>query len=493
MEVESSKQLVNDVKIYRKPTYRLNKLLPQAGSQNVTITNAGGNETLIEVPIVDHNWARSHLSMVVTPVASGANAYNLFYGNVISPIRQLKLSTRGGLDLCLLNYANNYTNITMAPETKLSEFLTYQSSTFNNTEGGSFGAVVNGGNVPTNFFGPSSGAYFYRYDGVADGKDSNSIADNIYNEPHYFITSDVTTDTKNQPSPVLKCKIPFALFKETIFSLDKDIYANEVLVLTITWEQSQKIITITTQADDGSNNKTPAVAPSAYTADIKVSELALFLATNRDESVKNSLMQKVYEPSGLTMLVPFVKSWKTGLGPSSTQSLSQRLSKGDGIVLRKFYSAVYNNTESKNTAYDHDCRTSVLVNASMALGKKVQTFYDQLNDQRLTDYDYNVSKYDDWFALREKLRGSAIQTADMFYYNWFWLQDFSGMDKGDTKVDSQNLLSGVSLEKEQKYDLYYTALNTTANETSNGGTYQHYQFAITTKLLTVTSTGITFA
>jgi hypothetical protein len=127
-----------------------------------------------------------------------------------------------------------------------------------------------------------------------------------------------------------------------------------------------------------------------------------------------------------------------------------------------------------------------------------------LDNERLQEFNLVCADYDDYMLLKDKLKGSVIQSADMFYYNWFWIEDFTGMeDKTKEPKNSENLEVGLDLSIERKWDFYAQQVNTVAvgdadtiansvnAANSNGGQYNHYSFAVTQKMLTISSSGIT--
>ena len=110
-----SNQLDYKKETFIHPTYKLNKILPQSGSQTVTI-NTGGNDTIFEIPASKaFNLARSLLCFNIAPLTAGA--YYYAYKDVFTPIRQLQLYTRGGIYLCDLNELPNYSKFVKSRDT----------------------------------------------------------------------------------------------------------------------------------------------------------------------------------------------------------------------------------------------------------------------------------------------------------------------------------------------------------------------------------------
>jgi len=99
-----------------------------------------------------------------------------------------------------------------------------------------------------------------------------------------------------------------------------------------------------------------------------------------------------------------------------------------------------------------------------------------LQNNRLSDYNINCETYEDWMAVKNKLKGSAIQNATTFKQNWFIVEDFRGSTlQLWNKLQNEECgieLSGTPL----KFDIVQTLVN---------GTYNHYTYAITQRLLTI--------
>ena len=125
-----------------------------------------------------------------------------------------------------------------------------------------------------------------------------------------------------------------------------------------------------------------------------------------------------------------------------------------------------------------------------------------LDNERLQEFNMSCANYDDYMQMRSKLKGSVIQDADMYYYNWVWIEDFTNnMNKAESDNDTKEV--GLDLSIEHKWDFYGQQMNVQANPgpdsatgsfngaNSNNGSYNHYTFAVTQKILTVSAAGIT--
>src|SRR5438270_6369127 len=79
---------------YAHPTYKYNKIFSITGLQTQTISTAGGQENIFEIPVTAFNLAQSFLQFTVTATAAGANNANWFYNDVFATIRQIQLYKR---------------------------------------------------------------------------------------------------------------------------------------------------------------------------------------------------------------------------------------------------------------------------------------------------------------------------------------------------------------------------------------------------------------
>src|SRR5689334_11081362 len=97
--------------------------------------------------------------------------------------------------------------------------------------------------------------------------------------------------------------------------------------------------------------------------------------------------------------------------------------------------------------------------------------------QRLQEYNVDCTQLDDYNLQREYLKDKVLQNANIYQYNWYHMDNFNGVS-----FENSNLESGLDLSIEQKWDIYCTTTN---------AQYNHYDFVVTQKMLTVSSAGIT--
>ena len=75
---------------------------------------------------------------------------------------------------------------------------------------------------------------------------------------------------------------------------------------------------------------------------------------------------------------------------------------------------------------------------------------------------------------------SPLFNLNIYQYNWLWIDDFTDANPISESEDF-NKVQGLDLGFERKWDLYATTANSNFN---------HYTFAITQKLLSVSPVGV---
>ena len=420
------------------PSYRLSKLLPLSGTQTVTVSSAGSTqETLIEIPTKCFNLGESILYWRRTIAAQAAGTFSRSFEDTYGEIQQMQLYTRNGQYLMDLNNFQNYLQLSRKLQTPFESFQSYDQ--------------VDG---------------LYKIDlAAAAGQRFDNTANNVnYLEPTYLAVSAVAATLQRH------CMLKLSYLNNTIASMNKDLVFPEVLVLRIVWNGNKVGYKGTSPID-------PTAGVVALTGNITLENIALFLAVEQNQQIIDSLREKINSGT-FRILVPYVYSYKSNIAAAGSQSISIRLNRGHGLYCKKIIHGVYNNTEvDSNLAYDHN-------NVNQA---KIKSYYSLLDNSRLQEIDVrsaldSTESAEDYLYLRKTLDKTALSTENMFSFNWFHLENFAGENPKDEKENS-NLVSGISLASERKWDIYFTMTGTP--------TLNHYTYIHTMKELTVSHTLIT--
>ena len=210
---------------------------------------------------------------------------------------------------------------------------------------------------------------------------------------------------------------------------------------------------------------------------IILSNISLDIAQEQNLAINAFIRESVLK-GAYKVLFPNVISFKTNL-PGSSQNIALRLDSSNGLRLQKIYHTVYNNDETKNLAYNH------WNNNDIGQTPKIDDYYTELDGVRLQQDDYvNCNTNDDYKLHKNMLKGTAIINKDVYKYNWFVCDDFTGLPPlSERKYDipDENMEVGVDLTAKE---LTYKFIARKPNNSN----LNHYTFVITQNELTISPT-----
>lgn len=457
------------------PTYQLSRITQQSGGNNVTMSQTGGEQSLFELPATNaYNLAKSVLTfsalLSYSGGAAGTNYYFTEFNCLMPYIQQLSLYTRSGIFLADITDFQYYTNVIFASDTPLDELLTNdpQNLIYNNNTATLTNQRPNGnltGGPPVTTVGRSD-------------------ASQMVIEPSYYRTTPISTNAAAGPpvvipSQTLNVQFRLSSIKNTIFALNKDLIFNEILVLRIIWGPVQGVGFATTAAYPGS------VAGIASITGITLSNLNLYLAVEQNLSIVNALRARA-QGNGFSVLIDYVHPfiYNTGVNSNSgTNAISYKFNRGHGMRLKRIYHAVYNYGVATNASLSIFAHFN---NANGVSGNIVATYYTMLDNQRIQQFNVDCTTATDYLLNKHLLKGSPLESINVYQYNWFHVDSFDGMTLVE-KNDNEEV--GLDLSLEKKWDWFATLPATLVFPGAFPLNYHTY--AITQKLLTVSNAGIT--
>jgi len=491
-------------------SYRYKKYSPTNGIFNVTCDATGGRESIWQLPDEVLNLSKSRLEFNLRIPANNIDQrWTYTFKDVISPIRQIQLYTDSGIILCDIQYFNNYTKVARKPFTSLDEFLTYP--------------IFNGSYVNGQYTG-GSGNFLMRNNCRSDQEIQNLVgvngaqdeitrisaswiglrSDNFlssvdYTEPQYFesMIGYLENDAEEYfdvPDFGLNISIELSAIKNTIFTLNKDIFFNnKKIFLKITWESSQKIAFTT------DNSTEPATNPGEYPDDLNIllNNVTLVLATQQNDEINKNIKNTILT-NGLNLTIDFISFLRSPVNTNGS-TITLKYTRGNGRKIKYILVSLFNNNETLNNCYDcsnvaTDVEESYYPYApdpppdppipnpniySEEYGSKIESFVTTLNDVRLQDQAIDSTKNDDYVYLREDLKKSVIQSIGVYAYNWVWIENFCGVPPIENNNDIDK---GISLDVGQKYEF---------NGNLHVNNLIYYVWTVTNKLLTINKYGIT--
>lgn len=450
---------------YIHPTYHIEQIYPQSGITTQTMSSAGGQENIFEIPANVFNLSKSYITFTATIGASGGGIYNAIYRDVCSWFRQIQIYTRNSVMLMDLNELANYTKMVWKSDVNMLEFLELDTDVVGVDQPSTSGASAM---LQRSNDTGALGAGTSMRPTITGGTIAQSASSIAYTENRYLTFGTVAV------ASVINVSIPLRLFKNTICALDKDIYLGEVIQMRVVWNSIGKVYFTATNNAGVGTGAISAVQP------IAISQLTLYVATEVNPIITADLQKKVSD-GGFQVLVPYIYPTKTAL-TGSTVNTTLRFSRANGKNLQKIYYGVFRADETANYAYDNNNVPAAGVNP------KINYYYTALNGRRLQNYNMQCNAWDDYKLLQEKLKESITQNSNIYNYNQFWVEDFC--NSGDLTKENHNLDCGLDLSIEQKWDIFTTiaAAAVTANTVFN-----HYSYAVTQRVLSVVPSGVQFA
>jgi hypothetical protein len=476
--------------------YKYSNLYPLNGVRGFGLNVAGTVQSVFEIPTKVINFSKCFLrgSIFVGPQMAETDmlAYNIHkYGHVM--IDSISLTTRSGLHLMDTRHHGRWSRASLQAYTSKEKYLSKPLCSTNLTV-----ATAGVGEM----FSPAYSNYDFgsntntsHYPNSDDGEvvlSKNSLAVDL-------ITKGVVGETAANGAlaqagppviPFVRARvdihggtvaynfnIPFSDFKDTILATNKDLFFNEVLVLTINWNNKTRLGFTNTGANvDAINDIHSGLAPLGNNT--AISNIGINLAVETDQQIVNELKSKILS-SGLSMFVPYVHCYRMPTPAGATSTIQQKINKGHGRNLLRIITTTASPVE-ESSPLDWNCG-----NVSAF---RTQQFHTQLNSMNQQENNLMPATFDDFVYLSDLLKGSSYVSSESFYANAIWIDNFHG-DKShkwsDTENDQDWNLGGLDLTEEKTW-------NYVADEREDAIEYVFYVFVITQKFLTISKQGIDF-
>lgn len=123
------KKIAQDV-----PDYSFSMIPNQEGQQSITISGSGGDQLTYIMPSAVFNFARSYITMTITPSAGAAGIINHIFKNLV-PFRQILLLSGTGSTLADYNNASYQSHMLMLANTKSSDLMNAGDTSVTNYQG----------------------------------------------------------------------------------------------------------------------------------------------------------------------------------------------------------------------------------------------------------------------------------------------------------------------------------------------------------------------
>ncbi len=446
--VVSSSQISYHQDAYSHPSYRYQTQFPSTFGATIAL-NASQTPAVINLPPEVFNLAQSYLFyQIVLPLVALNTIWT--YEDTLSAISHIQHYAQSNQYIADVDNLQNYLKLVMKKETAMNDYLSNDSTNAlypSNSLANAVPALRNGtAALPVN---PSSVNYL---------------------EPAYFSAG------ANGGAVTKNIMFPLKLIKNSIFSIDKDLYYGQLSYLKMYFGPISKVAYMST-----SNAQPSAGTPVAYSGAGTISNLQLFLAIESNPLIRESIMNKVNK-DGQKLYVPYVQSFKNS-NAGTSQNIPIQFDIGSGQSLKKVIHSVFNNNEQLDTAYD--C-SNIDTDQN---GSKVKNYYTQINGKRqqeitITTLSTDIPQCTDYMSHKSQLWGSVLMNRNVYQWNWLHCDDYSCFGAHADQEGRPQLIAGLPMGPMPLVWTFVGTLMTSA-------TFQHYTWAIFMKELRMSPSLVT--
>lgn len=469
MSIEVDKALDYSPKEISAGSYVLRLVNPENGQPTLALNSTVNTDFLL--PNTVFNLSRSYLNFNAKITGPAANLA-AFHSGFLAAIDGIVLSTASGVRLVEMNNVPEYTKIAWRPETNYEEFLTHPchsasiQTVANVAEAGQF---FNRTRTLNTNAGSTQGSF---YVAAEDGK-TIAYADDAYNAVSNHIGNGTATQAM-----AIRVQLPLKMLYGSLLAIDKDLYFNEQLRLTIRWNQGSKWgFTQATSLHD-------VTAASADLVQAEVPELtnvALRVAVEINDAVAQGLKSKVMG-DGINLNIPFVYVNKA-VGSATaldTTTIIRKLNRGHGAKLLRVLTGIYSNAQTGGRY----CNNYNYSAASPPAPPKWVSYRTLLDSKPIQDDTLAMSDFSAYQYHSDKLKGSVLKG----YKDWAEcptiIEDFSGVPRSCNYPENDHANTGLDLSSEREFALQFT------NAAVSPGALNVLIFAVCQKRLNISREGI---
>ena len=469
MSMQFSEELVYSKFISAHGNYKYLRVVPLGSTQNPTLSVSSTIQTQFELPNNVMNLSKSKLCFdLLVPLQASLSKFSNVYGNALSLIDRVTLTSRTGVVLCDIPNTHIFGNLVSSTNTKLSDLMSRNtlssaitmvtattsadvSAVAAATIASNVNALLLASLAPVNDITRCNGTANQQTSAaayVATAYTNNTEPVNMYLAP--IVAA----------STAISYHIDLSAFKDTILELNKNIYFGDNLVLTINWNSCTKM---------GFNNTTTTGAlttsPTDFTVPLQLNNLYLYTATETDPTVISQLVSAV-NSGEFSLIVPFVYCQKYGSSASGSNAMQQRMNASYGHTLLRTYFGCFSNAEISQLAYTHN--DSFIIDYN--------TYMDGL---RLQDFTLKVADSTHWLYNERNFRDSSMQSLQQFKANFVHIDNWCGRSPCN---NDDSVLNGLSLDTDRTWSMQ-------CNNVTNA--YKFYLFYTTQKKLVISRGSLT--
>ena len=425
-----SEELVYSKGISSHGNYKYLRIVPiGSGGQSPTLSLTSTVQTQFELPNNVINLSKSKLCFDLNIGTQGAGICNNVHGNALSLIDRITLTSRSGTILADIPNCHIFGNMVSAVKTKYSDIV---SRTPINTQSMTMGGHATVGTAlalsqltPVSDIVRCNGTANYHCPPPAVGP---ALAFTPVSEPVVLFTA--AANVANS----ISYQIELSAFKDTLMQINKNIYFDDNLLLTITWNSANKFSFTTPLTASVANPVAQAVIPT-------LSGLYIYTACETDPTIISQLVSTVN--AGFSMVVPFVRGQKFASAASAGASMQQRISKSDCSTLLRTYFSIFTDVETSRDAYNHS-------------DANILTYNTMMDGLRLQDFTLSVADGTAYLCNERNLQNSAMQSIKQYKQNFVHIDNWCG---NAPCINDDTLLNGLDLDTDRTWSVSTTTTN----------------------------------
>ena len=463
-------------------SYVLRLVNPENGQPTLALNSTTNCDFLL--PNLTENLSRSFLEFnSVIPDTAPALNWLSFHNGFLAPIDGMILSTQGGVRLAELNNLPEYTTAVWRANTDLKDFMTFPCHSTNEL---TVATVKEAGQLFNRIrqaqVSPPTADGIAGYSGSSYYINEAATALEAGSDDYTAVAKHITADAKcaagaGTGNVAMRVRFPLNMLYHSIFNLDKNLYFNEQLRLTVRFNQGSKwgfeSVTATAAASfTAANSVDSSATPS-------ISGVCLRLAVETNESIKASMVSRVRDGDGISLRIPYPYVFK-GTGSSSTavvESFIRKVNRGNGDRLLRCYGLVLSASQvGRRYCSPH--------NGTAVTPTKWSNYRWYLDAKPLSDDVCDLlgaGVGTAWENHKNLFLGSCYKGIKDWLQSPVIIQDFSGVPQSKDFPETDGGASGLDLAVEREIAFQYTSVAASLN---------FWLFYICQKVLTINKMGV---
>lgn len=481
MSVEVQDALDYSQKEISAGSYVLRIVNPENGPPSLAKSSTVNTDFLLPNKVI--NLARSFLEFDYAVPALAGN-YNIVFNGCLSEVDGLVLSTAGGVRLVDENFLPYKTKLCWRMETDLDDFLTFPPHPTGTSTADTDLTVPTVWEVGQKFHRARVLSNAASNDGCAGGSiyftaalDGTLAASrDQYTSVSNFIYSTDTAhggaDAGKAKVKAVRVKLPLRMIYGSLMALDKDLYFNEQLRLTVRWNQA------TNWGFTSTAEETKFAGIAALDVPPAISNVRLRVAVETNDAISNALVQRV-AGEGIQLKMPFTYAYRaqSSANANDTNSVIRKLNRGHGERCLRIYSGIF---------VPNQATWGFTQNSNVGATADAPCLWSQwrpyLDSKPLTDNALLVTDKTAYQFQQQLMKGSVFKGEHEWMTAPVLCYDFSGVPLSKDFPASDSMASGLDLSVEREFMFEWVNVQAAATPL--------YMFAICQKTLVINPQGI---